>query len=57
MLCDRGAILLTQQCVGALAFQPPGLIDRGTHALKGKSSPVQIFSLDQETYAQVGLTS
>jgi adenylate cyclase len=51
------AILLTQQCVGALAFQPPGLIDRGTHALKGKSSPVQIFSLGQETYAQVGLIS
>ncbi len=39
-------ILLTQQCVEALASRPAGLIDRGSHALKGKSAPVQVFSLD-----------
>jgi adenylate cyclase len=50
-------ILLTQQCVDALASQPPGLIDRGAHALKGKSSPLQIFGLDHETDAWVDLTS
>ncbi len=38
-------ILLTQQCVEALAARPSGLIDRGSHALKGKSAPVQVFSL------------
>ncbi len=51
-------ILLTQQCVDALASRPPGLIDRGFHVLKGKSAAVQVFGLDQETtYARVGLTS
>jgi adenylate cyclase len=39
-------ILLTQQCLDALASRPPGLIDRGAHALKGKSAAVQVFSLD-----------
>jgi adenylate cyclase len=39
-------ILLTQQCVDALASRPPGLIDRGSHVLKGKSAAVQVFSLD-----------
>jgi adenylate cyclase len=39
------AILLTQQCVDALAARPPGLIDRGYHVLKGKSAAVQVFSL------------
>ena len=39
-------ILLTQQCVDALASRPPGLIDRGSHALKGKSAAVQVFGLD-----------
>jgi len=38
-------ILLTQQCLDALAARPPGLIDRGAHALKGKSAAVQVFSL------------
>jgi adenylate cyclase len=38
-------ILLTQQCVDALASRPPGLIDRGSHVLKGKSAAVQVFSL------------
>ena len=40
------AILLTQQCVDALASRPPGLIDRGFHVLKGKSASVQVFGLD-----------
>jgi len=39
------AILLTQQCVDALASRPPGLIDRGFHVLKGKSASVQVFGL------------
>jgi adenylate cyclase len=39
-------ILLTQECIDAMASRPLGLIDRGAHALKGKSSPVQIFGLD-----------
>lgn len=38
-------ILLTQQCLDALAARPRGLIDRGAHALKGKSAAVQVFSL------------
>jgi class 3 adenylate cyclase len=42
------AILLTQQCVDALASWPPGLIDRGFHVLKGKSAAVQVFGLTQE---------
>jgi class 3 adenylate cyclase len=40
------AILLTQQCVDALASRPADLTDRGFHALKGKSAAVQIFGLD-----------
>jgi adenylate cyclase len=43
------AILLTQQSVDALASQPPGLIDRGFHVLKGKSAAVQVFGLDSGT--------
>src|SRR6201993_4124373 len=42
-------ILLTQQCVDALASRPPGLTDRGAHALKGKSAAVQVFGLDPGT--------
>jgi adenylate cyclase len=38
-------ILLTGQTVDALADRPAGLIDRGSHALKGKSAPAQIFGL------------
>jgi adenylate cyclase len=45
------AILLTQQCVDALAARPPGLTDRGSHELKGKSAPVQVFALDPRTNA------
>jgi len=51
------AILLTQQCVEALAPRPPGLIDRGFHVLKGKSASVQVFGLDQEIDARVDLTT
>jgi adenylate cyclase len=40
------AILLTEQCVDALASRPPGLVDRGPHALKRKSGPVQVFGVD-----------
>jgi hypothetical protein len=43
------AILLTQQCVDALASRPPGLVDRGFHVLKGKSAALQVFSLNQQT--------
>src|SRR5206468_5506675 len=39
-------ILLTHQCVDALVARPPGLIDRGAHALKGKSATVHVFGLD-----------
>lgn len=39
-------ILLTQQTVDALATRPPGLTDRGAHALKGKSAPTKVFALD-----------
>ncbi|BBZ37654.1 adenylate/guanylate cyclase domain-containing protein [Mycobacterium conspicuum] len=39
------AILLTQQSVDLLASRPLGLVDRGTHAVKGKSVAVQVFGL------------
>lgn len=39
------AILLTQQTVEALPSRPADLIDRGAHALKGKTTQVQIFGL------------
>jgi adenylate cyclase len=45
------AILLTHHCVDACVRRPPGLIDRGSHALKGKSATVQLFGLDPETDA------
>jgi class 3 adenylate cyclase len=40
------AILLTHQTVDALTSRLPGLIDRGSHELKGKSAAVQVFGLD-----------
>jgi class 3 adenylate cyclase len=40
------AILLTQQTVNALASRRHGLVDRGSHALKGKSAAIQVFGLD-----------
>jgi class 3 adenylate cyclase len=45
------AILLTHHTVEALAARPAGLIDRGSHALKGKSAPVQVFALDPGTHS------
>jgi adenylate cyclase len=51
------AILLTDQCVDALAYRPPGLVDRGSHALKGKSAAIQVFGLDQGTDVRIDLTS
>lgn len=39
-------ILLTGDCVKALAAPPSGLTERGSFALKGKSAPVQVFALD-----------
>jgi adenylate cyclase len=38
--------LLTQQCVDALVSRPFGISDRGSHALKGKSATLRVFSLD-----------
>jgi class 3 adenylate cyclase len=43
------AILLTDQTVDALLSRPPGLIDRGSHALKGKSAEVQVFGIDPQS--------
>ena len=40
------AILLTQQSIDALASRPLGLVDRGAHALKGKSAGTQVFGVD-----------
>jgi adenylate cyclase len=40
------AVLLTQQTVDALVARPPGLTDRGAHALKGKSAPTEVFGLE-----------
>src|ERR1700759_460482 len=40
------AILLTQQTVDAVASGLPGLVDRGSHALKGKSALTRIFGLE-----------
>lgn len=38
-------ILLTRHCLDALKGRPPELIDRGSHALKGKSAAVQLFGV------------
>jgi adenylate cyclase len=40
------AILLTQQTVDAVVSELPGLIDRGSHALKGKAAAVRVFGLE-----------
>ena len=39
------AILLTRGTVDALASRPAGLVDRGSHALKGKSAAVRVYGL------------
>jgi adenylate cyclase len=38
-------ILLTDQTVDALAARPSELIDRGSHALKGKSAEIRVFGV------------
>jgi len=43
------SILLTQQSVDALASRPPRLLDRGSHTLRGKSAPAQLFGLDRNS--------
>jgi len=48
------AILLTQQSVDAMASRPAELIDRGSHALKGKSAAMQVFGLDPQADAISG---
>jgi adenylate cyclase len=40
------AILLTHHCLDDCVHRPPAVIDRGSHALKGKSAAVQLFGLD-----------
>ena len=40
------AILLTQHTVDAMTTRPSELVDRGAHALKGKSTAVQVFGLE-----------
>jgi adenylate cyclase len=39
-------LLVTAQTVAALDARPDQLLDRGAHALKGKSAPVQIFAVE-----------
>ncbi len=39
-------ILLTEQTVERLVSRPAGLRNRGSHALKGKSTATQVFGLD-----------
>lgn len=41
------AILLTDQTLTALDNPPDGLIDRGSHSLKGKSAAVRVFGTGQ----------
>jgi adenylate cyclase len=43
------AILITQQSLDALNGRSPQLVDRGTHALKGKSAATQVFGLNPPT--------
>jgi len=40
------AILLTRSSLDALHSRPAGLSDRGSHALKGKSGPLQLFGVE-----------
>jgi adenylate cyclase len=47
-------ILLTHQCVDALVTRPPGLTERGSHALKGKSAAMQVFGLEPRADAIPG---
>jgi len=45
------AILLTHHCLDACVRRTPAVIDRGSHALKGKSAAVHLFGLDPGTDA------
>ncbi|TRW82805.1 adenylate/guanylate cyclase domain-containing protein [Mycolicibacterium sp. 018/SC-01/001] len=47
-------ILLTRQCVDALAHPPSGLVDRGEHALKGKSVSIRVYGLSCHAAAANG---
>jgi adenylate cyclase len=47
------SILLTQQTLDALGPRPAGLIDRGSHALKGKSAEVRVYGLERGAYAEI----
>ena len=40
------AILLTRSSLDALHSRPAALIERGSHALKGKSGAVEVFGLE-----------
>jgi class 3 adenylate cyclase len=42
-------ILLTRRSVDALVPRPAGLVDRGSHEVKGKSAAVQVFGLNTGT--------
>jgi adenylate cyclase len=42
-------ILLSRRSVDALVTRPAGLVDRGSHAVKGKSAAVQVFGLNTGT--------
>ncbi len=47
------AILITQECLDALVVRPPGLIDRGSHILRGKSVPQRVFGLNPDQTAEL----
>jgi adenylate cyclase len=49
-------ILLTRQSVDALRSRPGGLVDRGSHAVKGKSAALQVFGLDTAGFSVLGPT-
>lgn len=48
------AILLTQQTVDVLVSRPPELVDRGSLALKGKSTQLKIFGFDPQVTSADG---
>ena len=48
------AILLTHHTVDALASRPPEFIDRGSHALKGKSAAIQVFGVNPMSHEILG---
>jgi class 3 adenylate cyclase len=50
---NADAILLTQATVDALACPPATLVGRGTHLLRGKSTPVDVYALQPMSDAAV----